>query len=151
MELGLHQSLPQGIIHRYVESVLSSSTVIEEDPSKDGPQVELCSNKKTCVSLPVLPTDRKCFPNGERPKVPKEYLTYGRSSLEGEISMEDLTPPKRTVHMTCVTMTHNTKNKLLYSHQEMSDSAIRLRNRPDRNGRWPKTAWEAVEIARALG
>ena len=102
-------------------------------------------------SRPALPTDRKSFPNGERPKVPKRVSNLWKELLEGEISLEDSTPPKRTVHMACVTMTHNTRNMLLYSHQEMSDGAIRLRNRPDRNGRWPKTAWEAVEIARALG
>ena len=107
--------------------------------------------RKHVFLYPSCQQTENAFPMGKGPKYQKEYLTYGRSSLEGEISMEDLTPPKRTVHMTCVTMTHNTKNKLLYSHQEMSDSAIRLRNRPDRNGRWPKTAWEAVEIARALG
>ena len=60
----------------------------------------------------------------------KRVSNLWKELLEGEISLEDSTPPKRTVHVACVKITDNNGNMLLESHQEMSDGSIRHRNRP---------------------
>eukprot|EP01018_Ginkgo_biloba_P012221 Gb_26963 [translate_table: standard] len=50
--------------------------------------------------------------------------------VEGEISLEDSCPPKRTVNVASVNIRNGFGQILVESHQEMGDGSIRVRNRP---------------------
>jgi len=49
---------------------------------------------------------------------------------EGEITLEDSCPPKRTVNVASVNIRNKSGQVLLESHQEMGDGSTRFRNRP---------------------
>lgn len=49
---------------------------------------------------------------------------------EGEITLEDSCPPKRTVNVVSVNIRNKSGQVLLESHQEMGDGSTRFRNRP---------------------
>lgn len=49
---------------------------------------------------------------------------------EGEITLEDSCPPKRTVNVASVNIKNKSGQVLLESHQEMDDGSTRFRNRP---------------------
>lgn len=49
---------------------------------------------------------------------------------EGEITLEDSCPPKRTVNVVSVNIRNKSGQVLLESHQEMGDGSNRVKNRP---------------------
>lgn len=50
--------------------------------------------------------------------------------VEGEILLEDVNPPRRTVHVASVKIKNEVGQLLVEAHQEMADGSIRMRNRP---------------------
>ncbi|KAH7442936.1 hypothetical protein KP509_02G008600 [Ceratopteris richardii] len=124
-----------------------SDSPCTKGPDFDGqvPQAELCGVDKQCVSAqdldsPValmqwlqdrLPSSsaQQIFDWGKIPAT-KNVTNLWVELSQGEISLEDAVPPKRTVHVVIVNITNGSGKMLLEAYQEMTDGSIRERNRP---------------------
>lgn len=108
------------------------------------PQAELCAANAECVTVDELGSvdglakwlaDRM---SAEKPGIDSwgvDSQTKCVANLwtelnDGEISLEDSIPPRRTVHVASVKVRNESGMFLVESHQEMDDGRRRSRNRP---------------------
>ncbi|CAK9223895.1 unnamed protein product [Sphagnum troendelagicum] len=108
------------------------------------PQAELCANDAQCVSVEELEgvegltqwLRERLISGAEQLKTwgtapgTKRVANLWTELVDGEISLADARPPKRTVHVASVKIRNESGLYLVESHQEMSDGRIRPRNRP---------------------
>ncbi|MCO5562569.1 hypothetical protein L7F22_016196 [Adiantum nelumboides] len=117
---------------------------IEEAPEISA-EAEFCAVGKRCVSAQDLKSAAALalwLQNRLPPASVQQISDWGKlpgtkrvanlwlELSQGEISLEDSIPPKRTVHVACVKITNGSGNILLEASQEMADGTMRERNRP---------------------
>ncbi|XP_002993079.2 uncharacterized protein LOC9652423 [Selaginella moellendorffii] len=121
------------------------------DPSGDmadvkmDPVAELCAPSSRCVTAEDFSGSLDQFYAWLKERLPqggalldlwgtapgtKRVANLWRELLEGEISLEDSRPPKRTVHVASVQIVNESGEMLVEAYQEMADGRIRPRNRP---------------------
>lgn len=128
--------------HSTLDTVTDANT--EELKDFEEPEAELCATDRSCVTAEELGsmTALTDWLKDRLPSGSDQVLQWGRlrgtkrignlwlELSQGEISLEDSRPPKRTVHVACAKITNGSGKMLLEAHQEMADGSIRERNRP---------------------
>lgn len=109
------------------------------------PQAELCAVGKQCVSIQDIDSVaalthwlQERLPSGSSQQIndwgklpgTKKVANLWLELAQGEISLEDSKPPKRTVHVASIKIIDGSGRMLLEAYQEMADGTIRERNRP---------------------
>ncbi|KAI5080381.1 hypothetical protein GOP47_0005860 [Adiantum capillus-veneris] len=108
-------------------------------------EAELCTVGKRCVSAQDIKSTaalslwlRDRLPPASAQQVSdwgklpgtKRVANLWLELSQGEVSLEDSVPPKRTVHVASVKITNGSGKSLLEASQEMADGTMRARNRP---------------------
>lgn len=108
------------------------------------PQAELCATNAECVTVAELGSAEGLAKwleeriGVEKPSVSSWGVDSGTKRIgnlwtelvDGEISLEDSKPPKRTVHVAVVKIRNEAGMFLIESSQEMDDGRMKSRNRP---------------------
>jgi hypothetical protein len=108
------------------------------------PEAEVCGSDKICVTPEELGSPealsewladrlaqgREAVSRWGKLQGTKRVSNLWKELREGEISLQDSRPPKRTVHVACVEIVDSRGRSLLEAYQEMEDGSIRHRNRP---------------------
>lgn len=120
----------------------ATSTMAASHVRIDVPQAELCHESATCVTAAIIGSvDNLARWLEERIGVEtvsqwgiapgtKHVSNLWCELVEGEISLEDSTPPKRSTHVTSVKIKNDEGHVLVEAYQEMADGRRRPRNRP---------------------
>eukprot|EP00271_Cylindrocystis_brebissonii_P017618 TRINITY_DN4644_c0_g1_i1.p1 TRINITY_DN4644_c0_g1~~TRINITY_DN4644_c0_g1_i1.p1 ORF type:complete len:878 (-),score=63.81 TRINITY_DN4644_c0_g1_i1:1361-3994(-) len=134
----MSSSVPSMVTHRH----LFSTSVPAEEPLS--PTAEVCPKNSICVTSKELedvnglaqwladrlPAGASVLQSWGATPSTKRLANLWTELLEGEISLEDLHPPRRNVHVASVKIRNKKGQILVESHQEMGNGAIRPRNRP---------------------
>lgn len=106
------------------------------------PQAELCRESATCVTAEDIGSCENLALWLEERIGSSVVSQWGNAAatkrvsnlwcelVEGEISLEDSRPPKRTAHVASVKIRNDQGHVLVEAYQQMADGRVRPRNRP---------------------
>ncbi|KAL2641704.1 hypothetical protein R1flu_009291 [Riccia fluitans] len=108
----------------------------------ENPQAELCHQSASCVTAEEIGSCENLARWLEERIGSSVLSQWGSASatkrvanlwcelVEGEISLEDSRPPKRTAHVASVKIRNEQGHVLVEAYQQMADGRVRPRNRP---------------------
>ncbi|KAL3677800.1 hypothetical protein R1sor_020756 [Riccia sorocarpa] len=106
------------------------------------PQAELCHKSATCVTAEEIGScenlarwleerlGSSILSQWGSGAATKKVANLWCELMEGEISLEDSRPPKRTAHVASVKIRNEQGHVLVEAYQQMADGRVRPRNRP---------------------